>query len=356
MKKWFIILGIIGFLSIGIYLVLSYYATKMIQTQVHKMIGPGLTIEQIKVNIASLSLKGIHFEEPEGRHNLFKIEEVRIYPALLSFLKNGLRLRACTVLKPSFFFYRTREGDWIGPWLQTPKEDPKEESSRSIDQRGKKSFPVRIDHLRVEKGSLNFHDMKVEGSPEPIRLEELELTLNQIAYPPVSSQSPIEFKGKMMGGLKPGRVTGNGWIDFGTSDLEILLKTEGIDLKRFEPYYRKRVSAEIQSGEINMVAHISMKRKIIDTPVTLEMVDLFIGEKGTIFYLPVQMLLPRLKAQKNRLKTQFRVIGDLNDPRFKLEEVFVTKVGLGLAESAGLPVKRIGEDLLEGLGRDGTGK
>lgn len=356
MRKWFIILGITGVLLIGIYLVLSYYATKMIQTQVHKAVGPGLTIEQIKVNLTSLSLMGIHFEEPEGRHKLFQIEEVRIYPALLSLLGNEVRIRACTVLKPSFFFYRTKEGNWIGPWLKTQKENRKNESSRPIEQKGKKSLPVKIDHLRMEKGSLDFNDMKMEGSAGPIRLEEFELILSKIEYPPVSSQSPVDFRGKMVGGLKTGKFMGNGWIDFETSDLEVLFKTEGIELKRFEPYYRKRVSAEIQSGEINMVAHISVKGNLIDAPVTLEVVDLFIGEKGTIFYIPVEKLVSRLKEQRNRLETRFRIKGDLNDPRFKLEEIFLTKVGFGLAESAGLPVQRIGEDLLDGLGRGVTGK
>lgn len=356
MRKWFIILGITGVLLIGIYLVLSYYATKMIQTRIHKAMGPGWTIEQIKVKITSLSLMGIHFEEPEGRRKLFQIEEVRIYPALLSLLGNEVRIRACTVLKPSFFFYRTREGDWVGPWFKTQKEDQKKESNRPIEQRGKKSFPIRIDHLRMEKGSLDFNDMKVEGSVGPIRLEEFELILSKIEYPPVSSQSPVEFRGKMMGGSKTGKFMGNGWIDFGTSDLEVLFKTEGIDLKRFEPYYRKRVSAEIQSGEINMVAPISVKGNLIDAPVTLEVVDLFIGEKGTIFYIPVEKLVSRLKRQKNRLETRFRIKGNLNDPRFKLEEVFLTKVGFGLAESVGLPIQRIGEDRLDGLGRGMTGK
>ncbi len=356
MKKWLITLGIIGVLSIGIFLVLSYFATKMIQTQIHKAVGPGITIDQFKVNITSLSLMGIHFEEPQRRYKLFQIEEVRIYPALLSLLGNDVRIRACTVLKPSFFLYRTKEGNWIGPWLQAPEEDRKEESNREVEQKGRKSFSVRIDHLRVEKGSLDFHDMTVDGSAGRIRLEELELTLNQIEYPPISSQSPVEFRAKMMGGLKTGKFIGNGWINFGASDLEVLFKTEGIEVKRFEPYYRKSVSAEIQSGEINMVAHVSIKGKFIDTPVTLELVDLSVGEKGTIFYLPAETLLPRLKAQKNRLETHFRIKGDLNDPRFKLEEFFVTKVGLGLAEGLGLPVKRIEGNLFEGLEKGGKGK
>jgi len=110
MKKWLIIAGVVILVFAGGYLLLSFYAVKFIQAQVQKMIGPGFTIAQIKVNATHLSIHGIRFEDPRTKQRFLGVEEMRIYPDLPSFLQKRLGIREWTILKPSFFFYRTREG------------------------------------------------------------------------------------------------------------------------------------------------------------------------------------------------------------------------------------------------------
>ncbi len=349
MEKRLVLLGIIGLLLVGLYLFLSFHAVRVIQAHVQKALGPGWTIEQIRIKMTSLSLRGIQFKEPEKKRKLIEIEEVRLYPDLFSFWGNRLRIRKCVLFNPSFYSYRTREGKWIGPWIHDEEGEERKEWNRPTEKRNKKILAVRIDHFRMEKGSIHFDDQKEEASYGQIRLKELELTVKEIEYPPVSSPSPLALQGKMVGQFQTGEVSAKGWVDLKTSDLALSFKMRGIDLREFEPYYRKRVSAKIESGHFNMVAHISLRKRALDIPVTLEVVDLSIGEKGMFFYIPTETLQPLLKAKKNSLKTDLSIKGHLDHPGFHFEEVILREIGFGLAESLGLPVRKMEGDLLKNI-------
>jgi len=355
MRRILIPFGIIAILIVGGYLVLSFYAVKFIQAQVQKAIGPGFTIAEIKVKVTHLSINGIRFEDPRTKQNFLQIEEMRIYPDLPSFLKKRLQIRELMILKPSFFFHRTREGGFVGPWAFIKKEEKSGEAPGKEEKKEGEAISIKIDRLRIEKGSIDFDDMKAGEIPGQIRLRKVDLEIRNIGYPLVSSRSPIELKGKMKGKTKEGEIVTKGWIDLKTSDMETSLKIREVELKVFEPYYRKRVSAEVESGHLNMDAHISIKKRVIDTTGKLEVADLHVKEEGTIFYIPAKTLLSRLKDKGNRVEVQFHVKGNLDDPRFKLQETFLMRIGIGLAEAIGLPIKAVGESLFEGSGKGSEG-
>jgi hypothetical protein len=353
MRRILIPFGIIAILIVGGYLVLSFYAVKFIQAQVQKAVGPGFIIAEIKVKVTHLSINGIRFEDSRTKQNFVQIEEMRIYPDLPSILKKRLQIRELMVLKPFFFFHRTKEGVFVGPWVSIKKEEKSGEAPGKEEKKEGEAISIKINRLRIKKGSIDFDDMKAGETPGQIRLREVDLEIKDIEYPIVSSRSPIELKGKMKGQAKTGagEIVARGWVDLKTSDLETSLKIREVELKVFEPYYRKRVSAEIESGHLNMDAHIAIKKSVIDVPGKLELADLRVKEEGTIFYIPAKTLLSRLKDKGNRVEVQFHVKGNLDDPRFKLQETFLMRIGIGLAEAIGLPIKAVeAGGLEEGVG------
>src|SRR4030042_449802 len=129
MKKWLILIGVVVIFLIGGYLLLSFYAVKFIQARLQKVVGPGLTIAEIKIKPTYLSAKGIRYEDSLSKRKIFMIEEMRVYPALSSFLKGTLNIRECMILRPSFFFYRSREGNLISPWATAEKREKGKEIS-----------------------------------------------------------------------------------------------------------------------------------------------------------------------------------------------------------------------------------
>jgi len=355
MKKWFIIVGIVVILLIGGYLLLSFYAVKFIQARLQRVVGPGLTISEISVKPTHLSARGIRYEDPVSKRNFFLIEEIKIYPALASFLRGTLGVRECRILRPSFFFYRSREGDFTGPWITPEKE--RNEGGVSEDQKGEEREPVhmKIDKFRIRKGSVDFEDRKMGEPPAQIQLRELDLELKNIQYPFISSHSPVELKGKIIGRNKDGNIYSKGWLDLKTIDMETSFQVGGIEVKVFEPYYRKRVSAEIDSGSINMESKIALKNRIIEAPGHLELVDLHLKEGGTVFWIPAKMLISFLKNNENRISVKFQVQGNLDDPQFNLQETILTRIAVSMAETLGIPIKVVGETLMKGTGKGAEG-
>lgn len=348
MKKLLIVIGIVSIFLVGGYLVLSFYAVKFLQSQLQKVIGPGLMIREVLVRPTYLSVKGIRYEDSHLKQKLAEIEEVRVYPDLFSFLKGSLKIRETLILKPSFYLYRSREGTFAGPWAGLGQKETGEKAPVGKGKREEKSFQVQVDLFRIEKGEIDFEDRKTEGPPAKFILKDLDVEMRDIHYPVVSVQSPIEFKGKMKGKARDGSLEMKGWINLSTTDMETTLKIQEIELKNFEPYYRKRVSAVIETGHMNLKSKIAIKKKVIDAPGELELADLHIQEGGTVFWIPSKALVSLLKNKGNRINIQFHLKGNTSDPQFSLQESFLTRVAVSFAEALGIPIKGVGEKTLGG--------
>jgi len=131
MKKWAILVGIVVVFLIGGYLGLSFFGVKLIQPKLQKLLGPGFTLQEINIKLTHLSMKGVQYEGLHTKLRYLWIEEVRIYPAILSLLKGPLRIRTFEILRPSFSFYRTKEGVFVGLW-KGPEREGREEKEKPV--------------------------------------------------------------------------------------------------------------------------------------------------------------------------------------------------------------------------------
>jgi hypothetical protein len=349
MKKWFILIGIFLVLLIGGYFVLTFYAVKFVQPRLQTVLGPGFVLEEIKLKTTHLSARGIQYEDPRSKQRFFQVEEIRIYPSLLSLLKKSLHIKELTFLRPSFFFYRSREGRMIGPWVTTKKEDEEKEISEKEEKKSGEAVEVQVDRIRIQKGSIDFEDRKVGDPSSRMEWRELDIEIRDIRYPLVSVHSPVELNGKMKGKAQEGSIVLKGWFDAKTTDMETSLKIREIEVKTFEPYYRKRVTAEIESGTLDMDSRIAVKEKRVDAPGELELVNLRIKEGGgNVFWIPAETLVSLLEKKGHRIKAKFHVKGNVENPQFNLQETFLTQVAISLAQALGIPVTVVGEEVLQG--------
>ena len=349
MKKWFVLLGLVFLLVMGGLSVLSFFGVKFVNTELRKTLGSGITVSEIKIRLTHLALRDIRYEDPRLKKPLLLIEQVNIYPTLFSFLKGELRIREVTLLRPSFFFSRSRDGTFAGPWPAAGKE-PEGTAGGETKKTGEgKAFQVRIDRVRVQEAAVDFEDRKVGEPPAEIKLRKVDLDVREIHYPPASARSPVTLKGKMKGPTKEGEIEVKGWINFSNLDMDTLFKVREIELKTLEPYYRKRVSAEVESGDMTMEAKVTVSKKVIDAPGSMELTRLRIGSGGgSVFYIPAKSIVSLLKDKGNRIKVNFHVKGNLDDPRFNLQENIITRIGISLAEGLGVPIRVVGEEFLKG--------
>src|SRR4030043_904654 len=348
MKKWSILLGLIVIILIGGYLGLSYYGVKLVRPQLQKMLGPGFALKEIQVRLTHLSMKGIQYEGLYTKKKYLWIEEIKIYPAILSLFIGPLRIRDFTIRKPSLSFYRTKEGVFVGPWA-VPEKKEKREPSGDQGQKEKEPIFLKIDRLQIQKGTIDFEDWKPGEPPARLKLRDIDLEMKEIQYPFHSTRSPVELKGRLEGKTKKdGEILTKGWINLKTTDMETSLNVREIEVRVFEPYYRKKVSAEIDSGYMAMDTKITLKEKIVDVPGKLELTDLHIKEgEGTVFWIPAKTLISLLKEKGNRIQVSFHMKGSIEDPKFNVQETLLPRIAISLLEALGVPIKVVGEEILE---------
>lgn len=346
MKKWLIGTGVLVVLLVGGYLVLTFYAVKFIQPPLQKAMGPGFTLKEIRPKTTYLSARGVQYEDPRSKERFFRAEEIRVYPSLLSLLRKSVLIREVTMLRPSFFFYRSREGHMVGPWVTPEKGDEKKEISEE-KTRTRDAVEVQINRIRIQNGSIDFEDRKIGDPPLQMKWRDLDFQMRDLRYPLASVHSPVELSGKMKGKAQDGSITLRGWIDVKTMDMDTSLKIREVEIKTFETYYRKRVSAEIESGAMSMDSRIAVKEKRVDAPGELDLINLHIKEGGgTVFWIPAETLVSVLEKKDHQVKARFHVKGNVENPKFNLQEAFLTQIAISLAQALGIPIKVVGEEVL----------
>jgi hypothetical protein len=347
MKNWLVPVAAIVIILIGGFFAFSFYLVKQVEPQLQGLMGPGFTVGEIRVKPLYLSAERIGYEDPQSMHHFLEIEEIRVYPALLSFLKPPLRIREVSIHRPSFFLYRTQEGAFNSLWMAEQGEKTTGTTEEKKSEKGK-PVSIKIDRFRIRKGSFDFEDMKMGMPSVQIKVRELDLDLDHFQYPFVSIRSPFALTGEIDGRTKHGKIDLKGWVNLQTMDMETVFMAQGVDVKSFEPYYRKRVSAEIDSGSLSMESRITVKDKRIDASGKLELTNLHIkGGEGTVFWIPAKTLIALLKEKGDRVEVPFRMKGNAGDPEFKLQEVFLTQIALSLLETLGVPIQITGEEIFE---------
>ncbi len=349
MKKWFIVTGVLALLFIGGYFILTFYAVKLIQPRLQKVMGRGVTLAEIKVQPTHLSARGIQYEDPQSKQRFLQIEEMKIYPSVRSLLTGSLHIREVTIRQASFFFYRSREGRLVGPWMTTKKGGDGKESSKEGENSGRESIQIQIDRIHVKGGSVDFEDRNVREPPAQMKLSAVDFEIGDVRYPLVSSHSPIEFKAKMEGRTRGGTITLKGWLDAKTMDMETSLKVRQIEVVTFEPYYRKRVSAEIESGSMDIDSKIALTGKKVDAPGELDLVNLRVKEgSGMVLWIPAETMVSLLEKKGHQIKVQFHLKGDMENPQFNIGETFLTQVAISFAQALGIPITVVGKEVLQG--------
>jgi hypothetical protein len=353
MKKWHILLGIVLVLLIAGYFTVSHYAVAFLQERLQKAVVQGFTVAEIQMRLTCLSVKGIRYEEPHSKQALLQAKEMRIYPAVIPFLSGTLRIRKCSLIEPAFSFSRSPEGSYTGPWAAVAREEGKGEKQADEPKKDEKErIRVQVDRIQIYKGNLLFEDNKTGAAPERIEFGDLEMEIKDVSFPPVSNHSFIELKAKIKG-TKEGIIESKGWLDFITLDTESSLHVQNLEVKLFEPYYRKRVSTEIEEGKMNIEAKVAAKGRKIDVAGEMELSGLRMKEEGTFFWVPAKTIVTLFKNRGDRVKGPFHVKGNLDDPRFVFHEALLMSMAFSFGESLGIPVRVITGS--EGTGEDNKG-
>nr|WP_301334240.1 DUF748 domain-containing protein [Solimonas sp. SE-A11] len=213
-------------------------------------------------------------------------------------------------------------------------------------------FRLHIDQVQLKDSVLDFHDASPKGGPARVRLEALNATLDHLQVPQRTGRSQLDAESRVKGG---GTVELSGWLEIATRESDLKLTLRDVDLVPLEPYLLRATEAGVERGQVDLDLHSQVQQRQLKAPGKLILKNLKLrsgdGLGGTFMGMSRGAVVSSLKSGGDRIDLDFVLEGDLNSPRFSLNETLSMRLAVGAAASLGIGVVDMVKDLGSATGR-----
>jgi hypothetical protein len=353
-----IVLGIVVVLVLAALIALRWAAGE-IKSRIVDVLGPNGSAEQIEVGLYTVHLRNVRLGGPAGwpAADSLRAATIDIVPDWAAWFSHRLHLKSVVVDQYYQSALRTSDGQLkILPGL-------KDNVTRMTQQRDADHEPsveplhktdVQIDRIEFHNGQFDFFDAKVAKPPYPVHMSNFTATIVNLRFPALTDHSTIQI-GADMGG---GKMALDGWMEFATRDSQIALSLNGVDAKTLQPYLLKGQKVAIASGTIDLSLNWTVQDGRLNAPGKVTLNHLQVanqtgGPLGDLATLPKKAAVEALKDDNDRIDLNFVLSGDLNDPKFSIDEDLSKRIGAGVAKALGVTVEGVGKgagDAAKGIG------
>jgi len=315
-----------------------HFAAKALKGQVEQALGPTSEVGGITVGWSTVQVHGLRIKGPKGwpAQDTLRARRILIVPDLRALLSAKVRLTRILVEDGYISVLRSRKGGLrLLPGLLRTADSKTATSELSRPT-------VSIATIEVRAGTLDFFDATVSRPPHKLCLEKLQATVRDLQVPDLSGRTRIELEGLVKGVRHDGTLSVRGWAELATKDSEMNTKLRGVDLIVLQPYLIKASETGVRRGTLDMDLKSAVRKNVLHAPGTLTLTGLELAS-GTFMGLPRQAVLNAMKNRNDQITMHFTLQGNLNDPKFSLNESFATRVGSGIADTLGVSIKGLAQ-------------
>jgi len=360
-RPWLLILGgslaallIIGFAAFQ-------FAIHVLKGQVEQALGPYGEVKAINVGLTGVEILGIRIRAPQDKQlgwpatEQLRAERILVVPALRDLLSAKVALREIRIEGAYISMLRSKGGRMsvLPSLLEKPADAKAVDKAPPIP-------PISIGKVELVNGKIEFFDATIRQPPLKLRLEQITASLEKIQLPDLKGRSPLDFDGVLKGVRHDGKVSIAGLIELATKESELSTRLQGVDLVALQPYLLKAAESGVRKGALDLDLKSSIDKGILHAPGTLTLSDLELASSattGSIMGMPRNAVVGMMKDRSGRISVKFVLDGNINDPRFSLNENLATRIGSSIAGSLGLSfeglakgVGGIGGDTVKGIG------
>jgi uncharacterized protein involved in outer membrane biogenesis len=343
-KKWgLIILAAILVLIVGA-IVGFQAAVGLLKGKVVEALGPDSEVKELRVRGSAVELNGLRIKARRGwpAADTLRAERVVIVPSLGSLLSDRIQVGSITVVRPYLSALRTRDGKLqVAPSLLA---GPATEGKAAA---GPPARSVTISRITLEDGVVELFDATVAQPPLKIRLEKIQAAMRDVVAPALTGKSRFDLAALVKGLQRDGRATVSGWVEVASKDSAVKLQLRSVDLVMLQPYLTQATETRVQRGALDLDLDSEVKQNRLRAPGKVVISDLeFAPARGvldTFMGVPRAAVVNFLKNRENKIAINFILEGDINNPRFALNEAFATRLATGLAENLGVSIRGVAE-------------
>lgn len=354
-KRWGLI-GLVVLVALVVGGILAFRtAVGVLKGKVVEALGPGSEIKELNVSWSAVEVDGLRIKGSPGwpAKDTLRAERVVIVPSLLSLLSGQVRVGSITVERPYVSALRTPDGRLqVVPSLLARRETKPEAPGKAAS---KASAPtVTLSRITLQDGVVELFDATVARPPLKIRMEQIQASIRNVVTPTLEGKTKFDLTGVVKGVQQDGRANVSGWAEVVSKDSSVKLQLRSVDLVAFQPYLSRGAETRLSKGALDLDLDSEVSKKQLNAPGRVVISNLeFARGGGTFMGVPTSAVVGALKDKDDKIEVDFVIKGDIDNPRFSLNEYFAKRVGSALVRSIG-GVKGV-EKILEETGGE-TGK
>jgi uncharacterized protein involved in outer membrane biogenesis len=329
-----------------------HFAARALKSQVEQALGTDSEVAEIVVGWSAIEARGVRIRAPQGwpAEDALRAERVVVSPDLLGLLSARVHVPRIRIEQAYVSVWRTREGRLrlLPSLLEKPA---------AAHAGGTPALAVGIGRIELQEGVLEFFDATVRQPAYKTRLEQLHAVVEDLQVPSLAGRTQLQLDGTIKGPHRNGKLALDGWMEFAAKNSELAARLGGVDLPALQPYLIKTSETGVRQGTLDLTLKSTVRNNRLHAPGTVTLSGLELapagGAFGTFMGVPRQAVRAALKDRKDQIAIHFTLEGDLDDPRFSLNESFAKRVGEAVAENLGISIEGLTRGVggaVEGLG------
>lgn len=352
-RHWLrIVVGVLIALSLAAFAAFEL-GTRAQKGQVEQALGPYGEVGEIRVSLTGVEVIGIRIRAPENTdksgawpaEDQLRAERILIVPALRDLLSANVVVRSIRVEGAYLSMLRAKDGRMrvLPSLLEKPV---------AADGQGA-TPPVSIGKIELVDSVVEFFDATVRQPAHKIRLERINASVENLHLPDIKGQSKLAVAGVLKGVRHDGQISVNGPIELASKESEMTTRLRGVDLVALQPYLIKAAETGVRQGTLDLDLKSTVRKGVLHAPGTLTLSGLELASAGggTFMGMPRNAVVAMMKDKNGQIAIKFALDGNINDPRFSLNENLMTRVGSSMAGTLGVSI----EGLAKGVGSAGSG-
>ncbi len=336
------------------------FAIRSLKSQVEQALGPQGEVREIRVGLTGIEILDIRIRAQKNSgwpsEDELRAKRIVVTPDLLDLLTARLSINSIRIEDAYVAMLRTRGGQVkVIPSLlatKTGAEGKPAPTPAGTPGDSKPDTQISIGKILLSGGVIEFYDASIRSTPVKLRLEQIDASIGKLLLPDLTGHTAIKIDGVLKGNRQDGKLAIDGSIELATKDSGFSTKLRGIDMTVLQPYLIQSAETGVRRGTLDLDLKSSVTKGKLRAPGTLTLADLELASSsGTFMGLPRNATVGMMKDKKGRISVKFVLEGDINDPKFSLNEQMATRLASSLASSLGVSL----ESLAKGVGGVGSG-
>lgn len=331
-----------------------HFAVQRLKTELEHALGERGSVGVIVVGWNALTLRDVVVRAGDGWPvaDELRAQSVRVSPSLLTLFSHDIVIHEVKLDAAYLSMLRTRNGRLrVLPSVLEAKGDDSaaDKAPESSDAAPRK---ITVESIVLDDSALDYCDASIARRPHCIALRELNGHFEALALPALDAHSALKLTGVVEGPQRKGNLSLDGNIQLASRDMALELRLDRVDLHTVEPYLIKAAETGVRRGTLDLELHAKVANRKLNAPGQLTLSDLELSEHGNSFLgLPRSLVIDALKDHDGRVRVDFALQGNLDDPKFSLNEVMSTRVAASVAQSLGISLQGV----VGGVGKAASG-